>query len=167
MQGDALDLPFPDESFDVAWMMHVGMNIEDKERLYTGIYRVLRPGGRLAVYDILSGSGEPLTYPLPWARTPETSFPVTEEKVVQALRAAGFGEVTSTDRTPQMMEWMAGLRAAQAAQGSAAPLAPAAPGLFNLVAMALGPDAAEINANVAQNLKEERARIAQVIARKS
>lgn len=82
VQGDALELPFPEESFDAAWMMHVGMNIEDKARLHAGIHRVLKPGGKLAVYDILRGSGEPMTYPLPWARTPQTSFPVTEAELI-------------------------------------------------------------------------------------
>jgi hypothetical protein len=27
-QGSALNLPFPDDSFDVVWMQNVGMNIE-------------------------------------------------------------------------------------------------------------------------------------------
>jgi Methyltransferase domain len=29
-QGDALDLPFPDASFDVVWSQHASMNIRDK-----------------------------------------------------------------------------------------------------------------------------------------
>ena len=41
VQGDALDLPFTPESFDHAWTQHVAMNISDKERLYSGICRVL------------------------------------------------------------------------------------------------------------------------------
>ena len=28
--GNALDLPFPDDNFDVVWMQNVGMNIADK-----------------------------------------------------------------------------------------------------------------------------------------
>jgi len=45
-QGSALDLPFPDDSFDVIWMQNVGMNIADKRKLYGEIYRVLKRGGR-------------------------------------------------------------------------------------------------------------------------
>ena len=33
-QADALDLPFPDGSFDIAWTQHVAMNIPDKATLY-------------------------------------------------------------------------------------------------------------------------------------
>ena len=36
-QGTALDLPFPDERFDVAWTQHSSMNVDDKERLYAEI----------------------------------------------------------------------------------------------------------------------------------
>lgn len=32
-RGSALELPFPDASFDVVWMQNVGMNIADKPRL--------------------------------------------------------------------------------------------------------------------------------------
>jgi ubiquinone/menaquinone biosynthesis C-methylase UbiE len=28
-KGSALDMPFPDDSFDAAWMQNVGMNIAD------------------------------------------------------------------------------------------------------------------------------------------
>jgi ubiquinone/menaquinone biosynthesis C-methylase UbiE len=35
-QGDALDLPFADETFDVVWSAHAAMNIADKPRLYGG-----------------------------------------------------------------------------------------------------------------------------------
>src|SRR5688572_25709446 len=33
--GNALDMPFPDASFDVAWTQHSSMNIADKESLYS------------------------------------------------------------------------------------------------------------------------------------
>ena len=47
-KGSALDMPFPDDSFDVVWMQNVGMNIADKHKLYGEIYRVLKPDGRYA-----------------------------------------------------------------------------------------------------------------------
>src|SRR4029434_8958293 len=43
--GDALALPFPAGAFDMVWTQNSGMNIPDKERLYAGFHRVLRPGG--------------------------------------------------------------------------------------------------------------------------
>ena len=57
--GSALAMPFPDDSFDVAVMLHVGMNIEDKAALFAEAARVLRPGGRFGVYDIVrQGPGD-------------------------------------------------------------------------------------------------------------
>ncbi len=42
--GSALALPFAPGSFDAAYMLHVGMNIEDKARLFAEVRRVLRRG---------------------------------------------------------------------------------------------------------------------------
>ena len=41
-QASALDLPFEAGTFDGAYMMHVGMNIEDKPRLFAEVRRVLK-----------------------------------------------------------------------------------------------------------------------------
>src|SRR2546425_3695685 len=61
--GNALELPFTPGAFDVVWTQNSGMNIADKERLYRGLYRVLRPGGRLAVQEPMAGPGQPLIFP--------------------------------------------------------------------------------------------------------
>lgn len=42
-QGSALALPFEPQSFDGAYMLHVGMNIRDKAALFAEVRRVLRP----------------------------------------------------------------------------------------------------------------------------
>ena len=42
-QASALALPFEAGPFDGAYMMHVGMNIEDKPALFTEVRRVLKP----------------------------------------------------------------------------------------------------------------------------
>src|SRR5512140_3921831 len=41
VHGSALEMPFPDNSFDVVWTQHVQMNIEDKRQFYSEIARVL------------------------------------------------------------------------------------------------------------------------------
>lgn len=52
-QGSALEMPFEDHSFDHAYMMHVGMNIEGKVTLFAEVARVLKVGGSFGVYDLM------------------------------------------------------------------------------------------------------------------
>jgi SAM-dependent methyltransferase len=49
VNGDALMLPFPDESFDRVIAAEVLEHIPDDERALRELVRVLRPGGRMAV----------------------------------------------------------------------------------------------------------------------
>ena len=62
-EGSALDLPFPDDSFDAAWMQNVGMNIEDKRKLYAEVHRVLKPGGRFAFQEMAAGECGDVLFP--------------------------------------------------------------------------------------------------------
>jgi SAM-dependent methyltransferase len=90
LQGSALQMPFPDETFDRACMIHVGMNIADKATVFHEVWRVLKPGGLFAIFDVmLSGDGA-LRYPVPWALSEETSFVAPVEIYINALEKAGF-----------------------------------------------------------------------------
>ena len=92
-RASALALPFAENTFDVATMIHVGMNIENKGQLFAEARRVLRQDGHFAVYDIMRISAAGLPYPMPWAETAATSFVATPETYHQLLIASGF-EVT-------------------------------------------------------------------------
>ena len=48
---DGESMPLEVGSFDAAVMVHVGMNVPDKEALFAEVHRVLRPGGTFAVYE--------------------------------------------------------------------------------------------------------------------
>jgi ubiquinone/menaquinone biosynthesis C-methylase UbiE len=93
VQGSAFAMPFVDGDFDLAWMQYVGMHIPDKGRLFVEIARVLRPGGRFALQEILAGAVQPAHYPMPWAATAAESFLPTEEELRDALATAGLREV--------------------------------------------------------------------------
>ena len=74
-------LPLEDASFDAALMVHVGMNIPDKQAVFTEVHRVLVAGGRFAVYEQMrTGDGE-LPYPIPWAEDRRSSFVETAERL--------------------------------------------------------------------------------------
>jgi sarcosine/dimethylglycine N-methyltransferase len=89
-RGSALDLPFPDDSFDVAWMQNVGMNIADKRKLYAEICRVLKPGGRFAFQEMAAGTAATSYFPLPWATAAADSFLVPVEGMRSLLSESGF-----------------------------------------------------------------------------
>jgi len=99
-QANALDLPFPDASFDVVWTQHAAMNIADKKGLYRSLHRVLKPGGRLAMHDIMAGpKAGPLHLPVPWADVAGESFLVAPEALRELLAKLGFEELAWQDRT--------------------------------------------------------------------
>ncbi len=91
--GSALSMPFQDEAFDGGFMLHVGMNIEDKAQLFKEIYRVLRPGSSFGVYDIMRNKDGELAYPVPWASDKHTSRLATPDQYKEIIVDAGF-EVT-------------------------------------------------------------------------
>jgi tocopherol O-methyltransferase len=45
--ANALDIPQPDNSFDLVWTLESGEHMPDKEKFLQECYRVLKPGGRL------------------------------------------------------------------------------------------------------------------------
>jgi sarcosine/dimethylglycine N-methyltransferase len=89
-KASALDLPFPDDSFDVVWMQNVGMNIADKQRLYGEIHRVLKPGGRFAFQEMAAGELATSYFPLPWATDPADSFLISAVEMRSALGESGL-----------------------------------------------------------------------------
>lgn len=101
---DALRLPFEDAVFDVVFLQHVAMNIEDRAALYAEVRRMLAPGGRLATYDLVRSDGD-VVYPVPWARDASTSFLLSEADTRAALEQAGFNAVFWRDDTQTALDW--------------------------------------------------------------
>jgi ubiquinone/menaquinone biosynthesis C-methylase UbiE len=105
-QASALALPFTDGTFDGAYMIHVGMNIEDKTGVFREVARVLKPGSHFTIFDIMRKEDGALEYPLPWASTPATSFVSGVEDYRKALETAGFRIDHERDRSKFALDFM-------------------------------------------------------------
>jgi SAM-dependent methyltransferase len=88
--GDALALDVEPGSFDAVWTQNSGMNIAEKERLYAGFHRVVRPGGLLVVQEPMAGPVQPVVFPLMWARDASASFLRPPDQMRAAIEGAGF-----------------------------------------------------------------------------
>jgi sarcosine/dimethylglycine N-methyltransferase len=107
---------------DAAYTMHVQMNIEDKKSFFTEIARRLRPGARLAVFEVCrTGDTEP-TPPLPWSLDGTDSFLTTAEQLCAVIETCGFAVNEWTDDTPWIRQWFEQAGARMAAGGVRATL---------------------------------------------
>ncbi len=89
-QGSALSMPFNNDSFDGAIMLHVGMNIADKATLFKEVYRVLKPGSHFAIYDVMQIDDGNLSFPVPWSEDGSTSYLATPEQYLNTLEETHF-----------------------------------------------------------------------------
>lgn len=118
------------------------------------MHRVLKPGGALAIYDVLAGSSGPVHFPVPWARTPEASFLGTPAELRGLLAESGFTVTTWSDTTQAARAWFVSLDEAIRDEG----LPPLG---FHVL---LGSDFPVMVQNQRRNLEEGRIVLAQVVA---
>jgi ubiquinone/menaquinone biosynthesis C-methylase UbiE len=156
-QGDATATPFNDDSFDAAYMLHVGMNISNKPGLFSEVYRLIKPGTVFGVFDVMETGDEALTYPVPWSTTPDTSALATLEQYIEALKQAGFDIIKIRDRRQFAAEFFAETRRRMEKAGGNPPLG---------VHIAMGDSAPVKITNMVENIAAGRVSPVEIIASK-
>ncbi len=141
-QGDAIALDFADAHFQAVFTIHVAMNIAAKDRLYAEARRVIEPGGRFVIYDVLRGEGGEVAYPVPWARDAAISHLATPNEMRALLAGAGFQVVAVEDSTAASQAWYERMRE-RLAQAQPPPLG---------FAIFLGDDFPQMARNILANL---------------
>jgi ubiquinone/menaquinone biosynthesis C-methylase UbiE len=155
--GSALAMPFTEGSFDGAYMLHVGMNIEDKEKLADEVARVLKPGSVFGIYDVMRTGPGDLAFPVPWATTTGLSAVTDSDRYKGALEKAGFDILAERNRRDFALAFFADLRAKTAAAGG-----PPALGLHLL----MGKNTPEKVQNMIDNISRGCIAPVELIARK-
>lgn len=98
-KGNAEKIPFPDASVDVVTSNGVLNLVPDKEEAFREIARVLRPGGKIQIADIVLGkpiSATSRRNPKLWAECIVGA--VLEEEYLAMLRSAGFENAKAVHR---------------------------------------------------------------------
>ncbi|MGB5212834.1 MAG: class I SAM-dependent methyltransferase [Anderseniella sp.] len=156
VEGSALAMPFDNSGFDAAYMMHVGMNIADKESLFGEVARVLKPGATFGIYDVMQTAEDGISFPVPWAETSATSELASPDQYKTALEKAGFEITAHRNRRDFALAFFAQLAAKTKVAGGPPPL-----GLHIL----MGESRAAKVKNMADNIEAGRIAPVELIAR--
>jgi SAM-dependent methyltransferase len=104
--GSATELAVEPAAYDLAIMLHVGMNVADKPAMFRGVANALKASGVFGVFDVMRDHDpSEIVFPLPWAERAETSFVEPPEVYFEAAEAAGFRLVAERNRATFAIEF--------------------------------------------------------------
>ncbi len=94
-QGEATALDLPDDSFDVVTCVEAAFHFAPRERFFREAHRVLTPGGRLVLADILPGAQPHWSHGLFWGAFHRLFFVPKENRISleayrEQLKRCGF-----------------------------------------------------------------------------
>jgi SAM-dependent methyltransferase len=152
--ASALTLPFEQDVFDGVWSLQMNMNVEDKLSWLKETYRVLKPGGRVVLYEVCSNKNSPLHFPVPWAQDDSMSFLVSAESFRDLITSAGFDIAVWSDKTALAQEAFKDVK-----EPLGEPVLPVL-GVYLLV----GNDIQTKGYNLRRNLDEDRVSLIEAVA---
>lgn len=156
-KGDATRMPFENREFDFVVSQHAQMNIENKKKLVSEIYRVLEPEGYYALHDIfINSESAQLDFPLPWASNSSISFLAEWDRYKSLLEQCGMKLSAEEDLSQKSLSWMT----AMAEKAARHELPPAS------LPLVLGEDATVKLKNVMKAVSENKLRVMQAIFQK-
>jgi len=88
-------------TFDLGWTQHAVQNVEDKERFFSELHRVLRPNSKAVVHDLYRGRAGEVHFPAMWAKDESASFLISDTDMQQVIEASGFRIVDWVDGTQE------------------------------------------------------------------
>lgn len=156
-QASATAMPFTQGTFDAAYMLHVGMNIADKQALCREVARVLRPGALFGIYDVMRLGEGAIKFPVPWAAHEGLSSLSPPDDYKEALQLAGFELRAERNRRDFAVQFFETMRAKLEAAGGPPPLG---------THLVMGPDAPVKIGNLVESLKAGTLGPCELIARK-
>jgi len=156
LQGNALNLPFEESSFDLVWTEHAQMNIADKHQFYGEIARVLRSSGQFLFHDIFGGKKGAFHYPVPWAEDESINFLISHDELKEFLIESDFKIDDWMDKSRESLDWF--VETKKKLQESGPP-----PLGFHLL---IGDNAAEKFENQIKNLRENKFVVLQASVKK-
>ena len=155
--ADAIDLPFENKSFNIVWSEHVQMNVENKQKFYQEIYRVLKSGGKLIFYDVFKGKGDEIFYPVPWANDSSIDFLTEQNETKYLIGSLDFKINYWEDKTDLSKNWFSAMVAKVKNRE------PSQLGLH----LVMGKNANEKFQNMVRNLNEGNITVAQAVVEKN
>lgn len=111
VEGDACRMPFEDASFDVVLAVECAFHFESRKLFFDEVKRVLKPGGRFALCDLVPAEewrwflpiGEKFFEPYKRKLVGPTDITYSRKRYLALARAAGLHLVHDQDVTPNTL----------------------------------------------------------------
>jgi len=102
MLADVTKLDMPEASFDVIYSRDTMLHIHDKLALYTGLRKLLKPGGKLLITDYCSGDKKHSQEFTDYVASRGYDLP-TVHNYGETIRKSGFNNVEAIDYTDEFV----------------------------------------------------------------